>query len=423
MRPAGVSLRTRFVDPLVLTIGLWLFVMIGAAVADLNAVGAGFALFVTGGVGAHVAGMWLCRISTPRRRKRASSSTSSESGATASLRQTSDRRVTRALLVLLFSGLLYFVAAYSEVVPALDAAGLLSARNAYLEEVRGLTEKKFLYTTHLTLAGIAAMFFTARAYRDAIDQGRPSSRSDLMLVSTLTLSIALLTTGRTAPLLVILSFAFYSLRFGVFSKSTIIAAFLVMFSMMFFGVAVALGKEGLGDSYQIDTGEALASLGRIYFFSAPVALQEVVIRGEVVSNACSNIFSYPVDLLKKLGFFERCEPRELEFVFVPVATNVFTFLRAYWEDFGFAYFFALFISGSLIEFVHHRAFSGSGYATYIFPFVLNSVLLQVFEEQLFSNGSVFAYLTLAYLVCERLYRPRRHKPPARRAGLERLAQA
>lgn len=412
MRSASDSLRTGFIDPIRLTIGLWLFVIIGAALADLNPLQPAFVLFVAVGVGAHVAGMWFCRLSVKRRRVPVRSVLAREDKAAAWLRQAAYRRLATVLLALLVIGLLYFLAAYSEVVTTLDAAGFLAARNAYLGEVRGLHEKRFLYTTHLTLVGIAAMFFRARAYRDAVDHELPVSRRSLILLAAVTFSIALLTTGRTAPLLAILSFAFYCLRFRVFSKSTILTAFFVVFSLMFFGVAAVLGKEGLGDSNQVDTGEALANLGRIYFFSAPVALQEVLLRGEVVSNACSNVFSYPVDLLKKLNFFANCEPPELDFVFVPVATNVFSFLRAYWEDFGFGYAPAMFMSGVLIELVHRRALDGQGYSAYIFPFVLNAVLLQIFEEQLFANGSVFAYLTLAYFVCRRLSRSRLRLRPA-----------
>ena len=146
------------------------------------------------------------------------------------------------------------------------------------------------------------------------------------------------------------------------------------------------------------------SLGRIYFFSAPVALQEVVLHGATVSNGCSNIFAYPIDLLKKVGLFGNCDVRELDFVFVPVATNVFTFMRAYWEDFGLAYPLAMFATGYLIESVHRRAFLAAGFSAFIFPFILNAVLLQIFEEQLFANGSVFAYLAASYLLCALLYR-------------------
>ena len=301
-------------------------------------------------------------------------------------------------------------------MPSLDAAGFLVARNLYLEEVRGIKEKFFLYTTHFTLLGIGMLFFAARTYREAADLGEHTSKVQLNVIATSTFVLALMTTGRTAPLLVILCYSFYCLRFRIFPKKKIIIAFAVASLAMFFVVALALGKEGLGDSDQSTIGEALINLGRIYFFSAPVAMQEVLLHERVVSNACSNIFSYPVDLMKKAGFFLHCDVRELEFVFIPVATNVYTFLRAYWEDFGWAFPLMLFLSGYLIEFVHQRAFTAASYFAFIFPFVLNAVLLQIFEEQLFANGSVFAYLTASYIVCSHLYRraPRR-KPRIRRA--------
>jgi len=301
--------------------------------------------------------------------------------------------------VVLIAGITYFAYAYSEVVPALDATGFLAARNTYLEEVRGLRDKQFLYTTHLTLLGLGATYFAALYFRRASDAGLRPSRAPANSLAVITFIAALMTTGRTAPLLVILSHSFFCLRFGLYAKKQVIAMFGLLSLSMFVVVAVALGKEGLGDGSSTDTSEALMNLGRVYFFSAPAAMQEVLLRGAVVSNACSNIFSYPIDLLKKVGLFSDCDGRELGFVFVPVATNVYTFLRAYWEDFGLMYPAALFIIGYVIELIYESAFRSDGFAAFIYPFVLNSVLLQVFEEQLFANGSVFSYLMLSFLLC------------------------
>ena len=393
-------MRTAFVDPVWLTLGLWTFVVLGSTTAGLNPVEPLFLAFLLLGVGAHLAGMLARRIvHSGLRRRTARRPPEVPDKRIARARQRRAKSATWLLATVLILGLAYFVAAYAEVVPALDASGFLAARNAYLEEVRGLRAKQFLYTTHLTLLGLGAMFFAALSYRRAVDAGLKASRHPANVLALVTFSIAILTTGRTAPLLVLLSYAFFCLRFGLYAKRNIIGAFVLLSLSMFIIVALALGKEGLGDSSSIDASEALMNLGRVYFFSAPVALQEVVLRGEVVSNACSNVFSYPIDLLKKLGLFAQCDVRELDFVFVPVATNVYTFLRAYWEDFGLAYPLALFCVGYLIEWVYERAFIAQGFAAFVYPFVLNAALLQIFEEQLFANGSVFSYLVLSYLLC------------------------
>lgn len=419
MKPERAFARSGFVDPIRVTVVLWLFVLAGAASADLNPLSPVFLVFVTIGVGAHLSGMVACRFQQGRpRRSQAPFYGPSFFGAIAAtyLNLRRVNRITLCLLTLQVAGILYFVAAYSDVVLSLDPAGFLAARNVYLEEVRGLKDKLFIYTTHLTLFGIGVLFFAARAYGDAASLGLRASKVPFNLAAVTTLMAALLTTGRTAPLLVILCYSFYCLRFRIFSKSTIVVSFGALSLAMFVVVAFALGKEGLGDAEQIGVVEALRSLGRIYFFSAPIAMQEVLIKNEVVSNVCSNIFSYPIDLIKKAGLFSHCEARELDFVFVPVATNVFTFLRAYWEDFGLAYPIAMFASGYLIQSVHIRAFQKPSYFAFIFPFVLNGVILQIFEEQIFANGSVFAYLTASYMVCSVVYRPSGARSPARQAS-------
>ena len=243
MRSAAASHRTGFVDPLRITLALWLFVIAGAALADLNPLSPMFLLFVAVGIGAHVAGMGLRRTAGDGPHATGADAPElSRSRARSHWRRAN--RTTAGMCLLLLLGLLYFIAAYADVVPSLDTAGFLAARNAYLEEVLGLRDKQFLYTTHLTLLGLSTMYFSARAYGEARVAGLAPSRLVLNLATILTFAIALLTTGRTAPLLVILSYSFYGLRFGVYSKSTIIAAFAVLSLTMFFLVAFALGKEG-----------------------------------------------------------------------------------------------------------------------------------------------------------------------------------
>ncbi len=422
MKSNDAFVKTKFVDPIWITTILWLFILIGAATAELNPLSSVFLIFLFVGIGSHLCGMTMRRVIGIKRSHNidvAVGSTCPHQFANTLRACKRSIRVTWYLFPLLVAGMVYFFWAYSKVVPSFDTVGFLAARSAYLDEVRGLTDKLFLYTTHLTLFGIVVLFFSSRAYREATVLGVRVSRTQVNLVATVTFVVSLLTTGRTAPLLVILCFSFYCLRFGLFGKRTIVAAFALMSVSMFFVVAFALGKEGLGDTSLIDAGESLINLVRIYFFSAPIAMQEVFINNQVVSNACSNLFSYPIDLLKKLDMFAQCDVRELDFVFVPLATNVFTFFRAYWEDFGWAYPAAMFVTGYLIETVHIRAFQKPAYCAFIFPFVLNSVLLQIFEEQLFANGSVFAYLSVIYVVLYFAYRV----PSARmRSGFGHLSR-
>lgn len=411
MKHSAVFRPTRFVDPIWITVGLWLAVITGTAVSDLNPLSLAFILVLFIGISSHVAGMACHRIVYPLRSGRDPVSTVWPLGVLPSRATVRHNRKAnnRTLLFLVFIATCvgFFGHAYLEIIPSLDGVGFLAARAAYLEEVRGERDKLFLYTTHLTLLGITVVFYAARAYAQATVEGMRTSRILVNVTALVTFAASIMTTGRTAPLLVILSYSFFCLRFRIFSKRSIIATFGVSSVAMFVLIAFALGKEGLGDSDADGAMESLANLGRIYFFSAPVAVQDVILNDIIVSNACSNIFSYPIDLAKKFGFFSHCDVRELDFVFVPVATNVYTFLRAYWEDFRWAFPLAMFATGFLIEAVHRSALSREGYSAFVYPFLLNALLLQIFEEQLFANGSVFAYLTLLYFVLGKLYPDRK----------------
>ncbi len=380
---------------------MWAFVLSGALLADLQPLSPLFLAFLFAGIGAHIAGMWAHRKIAGRR---GHVQPLPEDILDARLLRRA-RAVGTALFVLVVLGVLFFLNAYLEVVPSLDTLGLLQARGAYLEEVRGTRDKLFIYTTHLTLFGIAALHFSARLCATIRRRGLsvPIHRFNLLALSVFVAGV--LTTGRTAPLLVIICYGYYALRFGLYSKTRIVVSFFGLSVSMFVLIAFALGKEGLGDGVSGDALDALANLGRVYFFSAPAALQEVVLRGEIVSTVCSNIFAYPIDLAKKFGAFAHCDAQELDFVFVPVATNVYTLLRAYWTDFGLAYIPALFVSGMLIDAVFTGANARAAFMSFLYPFVLNSLLLQVFEEQLFANGSVLLYAIAFYFTLSVVFFP------------------
>jgi hypothetical protein len=80
-------------------------------------------------------------------------------------------------------------------------------------------------------------------------------------------------------------------------------------------------------------------------------------------------------------------------------------LRAYWTDFGLAYIPALFVSGMLIDAVFTGANARAAFMSFLYPFVLNSLLLQVFEEQLFANGSVLLYAIAFYFTLSVVFFP------------------
>lgn len=421
MNSAAALHRSGFADPIRLTLLLWAVVLTGAALTGLSPLQPQFLAIVLLAVGTHVGGMAMSRALGNARLRRALRRNAEPPLAGRAPRLTPAqwrkmRRTSGALVLVHLALLAYFLRAYLDVVPSLDTLGLLAARSAYLDEIRGLSPKKFTYTTHATLLGIAIVFFTLRLRARARLEGLPDPRWTTLAAVLSTFLMSLLTTGRTAPLLVIVALSFFWARLGIYHVRTVALGFLALSSSMFLLIALALGKEGLGSETGIGTAEALGNLARVYLFSAPAALQEVVLRNEIVSNVCTNIFAYPVDLVKKLGFFQHCEARELEFVFVPLPTNVFTSIRAYWEDFGWGFPLALFLSGMLVDLAYRASLTSDGFAAYLYPFVLNATLLQIFEEQIFANGSVLAYLCASYVALSWRYRASAMRAGGRRDG-------
>lgn len=400
MKFYDAQFKSPFFDPIVITVLLWIFVFVGSMFSALDDWQTEAFIFIATGIFFHLFGLGICRLVHSSFSREAFHGVVPVPVALSVLKRGLIFRMllSNFFFVLMVAAFVFFIVAYLNVVPSMDTKGLLIARNMYLDEAKGLSDKLFIYTTHFTLLGIVAMYFTGCTYLIKHESRIKGSAFLFNIISLVTFFVALLTTGRTAPLLVLFFYAFYSYRFRVHSEQVVLGSAGLFVFLMFFGVAFALGKEGLGDSKSIDIGEAFFNLGRVYFFSAPLAMQDVYLNALTVSDACSNIFAYPIDLLRKFGLFESCGPKTLDFVFVPVATNVFTFVRAYWEDFGWAFPFAMFVSGVIVEFVYARSFLQPNFYVFIYPFFLNSVVLQIFEEQLFANGSVFLYLVFFYIV-------------------------
>lgn len=106
--------------------------------------------------------------------------------------------------------------------------------------------------------------------------------------------------------------------------------------------------------------------------------------------------------LNKIGFHFDIPPVVSDFVFVPHATNVFTYLYPYFLDFGFSgAIFICFVLGACHGYFHIMAINGN-VRHIIFASLLSfPLLMQFFSDQYFIWMSNWVYFMIIIVICTR----------------------
>jgi oligosaccharide repeat unit polymerase len=322
--------------------------------------------------------------------------------------------VVWVLCAVLVAAIIGYVRAYLVRCVGFGPAAFSCARSVYLSEVMGEGPRFFIFTTHLTVFSIALLYYVGRAWRQTAH-----GKAQFVVVGLSGAALALLTTGRTAILLLFVAMAIYAAAFRLWKLRTIVLLCGGLFAVAFILVAVLLHKGGLGDpTKSFGLGEAVVNNVRTYFLSGPAGFQEVFENpGEFSERGVESYsFFYVFQVAKKLGLVRTAIRPELPFVFVPSPTNVFTFLRPLWLDFSYGAFGVIFVLGGLIGWLWRLARGGVPVAVLVYPFFLNGVLLQPFEEQIFANLSILVYLLVFYVLLRPLVSPLRAAPVWRPGG-------
>lgn len=136
-----------------------------------------------------------------------------------------------------------------------------------------------------------------------------------------------------------------------------------------------------------------------YVASPPVAFS--TLHKDIGEQFGSNTFSVLYTYLNKFGFgpFE-AHPRIQEFVYVPIATNVYTILQPFYIDFGNigVAFFAM-IYGVLTGMLYRFFKNGNLFASCLYTYLVPFLILQFFQENIFSTLQIFAQISLVIFLC------------------------
>ena len=195
---------------------------------------------------------------------------------------------------------------------------------------------------------------------------------------------ALLTTGRTWMLLLTLFLLGVAVMTGRVTARRAMAGGIAASALVFFAVALALGKGGrtgqpldenlggLGRALQVYVAGPLPAFDRFLHNAPPPARGEHMLRSVWAAT-------------ERLGFDTRPAPLVQEFVEVPYPTNVYTLYRPYIEDLGLAGALAApLLLGSLHGVLYRRARSGSLLFVCLYALSLYPLVMQFFQDQYFS---------------------------------------
>ncbi|MCC8069839.1 MAG: oligosaccharide repeat unit polymerase, partial [Ruminococcus sp.] len=150
----------------------------------------------------------------------------------------------------------------------------------------------------------------------------------------------------------------------------------------------------------------------IYILSPSVAFETLTPESGEYWGA--NTFPFFYILLNHISDFNYDIVLKLkEFVYVPLPTNVYTIMQPYYEDFGFVGVFIFgIINGSFIGFIYRRAIKGKPISKCLYVYLLQILILQFFQENLFVSLSVLIQILFwSYLLVGNLsfFKIKKHK--------------
>lgn len=166
--------------------------------------------------------------------------------------------------------------------------------------------------------------------------------------------------------------------------------------LLFFAINLARDTE---DGEVQDT--SLVDFLCMYITSAPVAFG--YLRQSISDTLCPNSLWVIYNIFEKI-FLGYATPHESfeNFVFVPIATNVYTILRPFYQDAGYigVAYFAL-IYGILSGYIYRLARNGSSIGICLYSYIVFILSLQFFDEMLFGALSQNIQRTLLIiLICQ-----------------------
>lgn len=208
---------------------------------------------------------------------------------------------------------------------------------------------------------------------------------------------AVLATGRTFLVMLLIALAFVALIQRRIRPATLAGVGLCLVGGVFFGMGVLLDKIG-SDSPNADALDALQALG-LYLFGSLAALDHSLAQPGLPLEWGLNSFRSLLAALHAAGADVRVVPLVKDYVFVPEATNVYTVFLPYVRDFGMAgAVLMLAFFGWLHAWLYRAAKSQDPRLVILYGLAMYPLLMQFFQDQYFSlltTWVLFAVLVLA----------------------------
>lgn len=136
----------------------------------------------------------------------------------------------------------------------------------------------------------------------------------------------------------------------------------------------------------------------MYILSPPVAFE--TIHQSLSLQFGSNTLSYFYDILNRFGGDYVIKTKLQDFVFVPIATNVYTVFQPFYEDFGYygIAFFAAFY-GLLSGWLYRLSCNGSIIGRCMYAYVAEVLILQFYQENLIQSIIVLVDYIIVFALC------------------------
>lgn len=149
------------------------------------------------------------------------------------------------------------------------------------------------------------------------------------------------------------------------------------------------------------TGQTLGETLLVYTVTSLPALHI----GTFVNSKCFGYYTFRVAYIwiNKLGFSFPLSSVLSEFSFTPLPTNVYSYVKPYYLDFGYAGVFLLpLFLGILHQYFYFKARRGSFLSLFLSSILMFPLLMQVFEENYFRQLSNIVYSILLAAIVSKL---------------------
>lgn len=225
------------------------------------------------------------------------------------------------------------------------------------------------------------------------------SKWKLSVVIAASLLSAITIMGKAPLIFILMSVIFVLYEKGKIKFRTIILWSIPIF--MFFFIFTNLRQDQTDSSSQL----SLLDFAGMYMLSPPVAFGyiEPNVNAQIGYSTFSQFFRFMNDW--GMGHYE-INPGIQQFVFVPIATNVYTIFQPFYEDFQFfgIAFFAL-LYGFFCGISYYYCKHGGGFAKCVYIYILNNLVLQFFQENILLSIVAFAeFCILVYLCTQQKYK-------------------